>query len=412
MCQTRKATDISSNWFCPPCIQTVLPFNHLDEDDDFCSAVFEESLNCSFRFHEINNRIFSPFEINQDLDTPFSEIDPDLPFYTETNHIQNMKCDYHIEDSFNDLFSCKKEENACASFFHLNIKSLPKHYDDLCILLESLSLRFSFVAITEVWLSDHTNELYGMPNYTMESRYRKCKKGGGVALYVNDSIPYTVREDLEFFYTEMESLFIEIESKVFQTPSNIIIGIVYRMPDSSIDIFNDRVADILNVINKENKLFSMLGDLNIDFLKCDEHRLTPLFIDILYSNNVFPLITKPTRGTQNTATLIDHILTNNFDTMGNHKQGILCTDISDHYAVAHVAGNTKNQVKDTIVVGVKRDLCQINVQKFIHEMQQIDWENVMNLKEAQAAFSEFQAVVTKLYNKPYFDRKPWLTSAL
>ena len=72
-----------------------------------------------------------------------------------------------------------------------------------------------------------------------------------------------------------------------------------------------------------------------------------------------------------------------------------------------------------MVVGVKRDLCQRNVQKFIHEMQQIDWENVMNLKEA--AFSEFHAVVTKLYNesfpykksnKPYFDRKPWLTSAL
>ena len=193
-----KATDISSNWYCPPCIQTVLPFNHLDEDDDFCSAVFEESLNCSFRFHAINNRIFSPFEINQDLDTPFSEIDPDLQFYTETNYIQNMKCDYHIEDSFNDLFSCKKEDNACASFFHLNIKSLSKPYDDLCIILESLSLRFSFVAITETWLSDHTNELYGMPNYNMESRYRKCKKDGGVALYVNDSIPYTVRQDLEF----------------------------------------------------------------------------------------------------------------------------------------------------------------------------------------------------------------------
>ena len=54
-------------------------------------------------------------------------------------------------------------------------------------------------------------------------------------------------------------------------------------------------------------------------------------------------------------------------------------------------------------------------------MQQIDWENVMNLKGPQAAFSEFHAVVTKLYNKsfpykksnkPYFDRKPWLTSAL
>ena len=79
------------------------------------------------------------------------------------------------------------------------------------------------------------------------------------------------------------------------------------------------------------------------------------------------------------------------------------------------------KIMSTIVVGVKRDLCQRNVQKYIHEMQQIDWENVMNLKEAQAAFPEFHAAVTKSYNKsfpykksnkPYLNRKSWLTSAL
>ena len=32
------------------------------------------------------------------------------------------------------------------------------------------------------------------------------KKGGGVALYVNDSISYIVRKDLEHFDCEMESL--------------------------------------------------------------------------------------------------------------------------------------------------------------------------------------------------------------
>ena len=165
----------------------------------------------------------------------------------------------------------------------------------------------------------------------------------------------------------------------------------------------------------------MLGDLNIDFLKCDEHRLTSSFIDTLYSNNVFPLITKPTRVTQSTATLIDHILTNNFDVMGNHKQGILCTDISDHYAIAHVAGNTKIQAKDNTASGLKHDLSQRNIQKFTHEIEQVDWEIVMNLKEAQGAYSEFHALLTKLYNKnfpykkknkPYFDRKPWLIPAL
>ena len=131
------------------------------------------------------------------------------------------------------------------------------------------------------------------------------------------------------------------------------------MPDASIDIFSDRMADILNVINKDNNIFYMLGDLNIDFLKCDEQRLTSSFIDTLYSNNVFPVITKPTRVTDSTATLIAHILTNNFDVMGNHKQGILCNDISDHYVIAHVAGKTKIHVKDSTASDLKRDLREI-----------------------------------------------------
>ena len=73
--------------------------------------------------------------------------------------------------------------------------------------------------------------------------------------------------------------------------------------------------------------------------------------------------------------------------MGNHKKGILCTDISDHYAIAHVAGNTKIQVKDSTASGLKRDISQRNIQKFTHETEQVDWEIVMNLKEAQSAYS-------------------------
>ena len=84
--------------------------------------------------------------------------------------------------------------------------------------------------------------------------------------------------------------------------------------------------------------------------------------------------------------------------MGNHKQGILCTDISDHYAIAHVAGNTTIQIKDSTASGLKRYLSQSNIQKFTHEMEQVDWEIVMNLKEARGAYSEFHALLTKLYN--------------
>ena len=115
----RESYNISPTWYCPHCVQTILPFNHFDEDEDFFGAVMEQRLNCSFRFHEMNSKVFVSFEINQESNTPVSEIDPDLQFYTESNCIQNTKCDYYLEDSFNDCFSECKTEDISASFFFI-----------------------------------------------------------------------------------------------------------------------------------------------------------------------------------------------------------------------------------------------------------------------------------------------------
>ena len=65
-----------------------------------------------------------------------------------------------------------------------------------------------------------------------------------------------------------------------------------------------------------------MGDLNIDLFKTAEHRQTSIFLNIMYSHSFFPLITKLTRVTGNSATLIDHIFTTNFETNVTHTQGI------------------------------------------------------------------------------------------
>ena len=54
----------------------------------------------------------------------------------------------------------------------------------------------------------------------------------------------------------MESVFIEIDSTYFGTSSNVAIGIVYRMSGSSVEVFNERITDVMNVIHREkNVLF-------------------------------------------------------------------------------------------------------------------------------------------------------------
>ena len=44
--------------------------------------------------------------------------------------------------------------------FHLNVKSLPKHFYELELNLNSLDLKFSYVGLTESWLTDYKKEIY------------------------------------------------------------------------------------------------------------------------------------------------------------------------------------------------------------------------------------------------------------
>ena len=103
-----------------------------------------------------------------------------------------------------------------------------------------------------------------------------------MSLYICDEIPFTTRSDLVYFDTEMESIFTEIDKDIFRTNSNIVIGLIYRMPDSFVDVFNERITDILHTVCKEHKIFYCIGDLNIDFFNYDVHKPTSAILDTIY----------------------------------------------------------------------------------------------------------------------------------
>ena len=65
----------------------------------------------------------------------------------------------------------------------------------------------------------------------------------------------------------IENIFIEIESRPLNTTKNVIIGLIYRVPDSNADLFNKELLDILQKITKENKFIYIMGGYNLDLLK-------------------------------------------------------------------------------------------------------------------------------------------------
>ena len=198
--------------------------------------------------------------------------------------------------------------------------------------MSELKWDFDIIGITETWITQNNYDLFPLPNYHEPyQNYRINRKGGGVLLYVRDNIQYRTRPDLQMGQDFIENIFIEIERRSLNTTKNVIIGLIYRVPDSNADLFNKELLDILQKITKENKFIYIMGDYNLDLLKCSEHEYTQEFLDIMYSNNFIPTITKPTR--PKTRTLIDNIFTNNYQDNQKQERGIIYADLSDHFPI-------------------------------------------------------------------------------
>ena len=170
-----------------------------------------------------------------------------------------------------------------------------------------------------------------MDNYNMIDNHRDDKMGGGVAIFLKNDIAYKQRTDLIVFNDCCESTFVEVNKSVFGFKKNVIFGVLYRPPNTDIQFFTDVLKDICEKIRYENKPCFLMGDYNINLLNVESHSPTAEFNDTMFSYGFIPLITRPTRVTQSSATLIDNIFTNQLLDLHNESmQGILITDISDH----------------------------------------------------------------------------------
>ena len=85
-----------------------------------------------------------------------------------------------------------------------------------------------------------------------------------------------------------------------------------------------------------------MGDFNIDLLKVNIHAKTNEFVNDVISQGFLPKITRPTRITPHSATLIDHIYSNdNRPTSQNSTSGIIITDVADHFGTFHIVNKCK-----------------------------------------------------------------------
>ena len=342
------------------------------------------------------------------------DIDPDSNFYN-THHQNTPNSPYlHIADVNSKI---PKTTNSF-SIFHLNIRSLSKNFKELKNVLSLLDHKFKIIALTETWAKPHNIALYNLDGYHHESLTRDGKIGGGISIYIDDKYDYKIRSDLTSSNDTSESFWIEIEKSSIGTPKNLLLGCIYRIPGHNSDSFNQTLTNTLTTISRENKITYHTGDYNLDLIKHDSHPPTNEFLNINYAHSINPKITKPTRITPTTATLIDNLFTNHEDDPSD-LAGIIPLDISDHLPIFfHKLILTADQPPLPIF---KRDFSAKNIKKFNILLSQLNWDPVLSSNDAQISYTSLHDLVTKTANDTfplkqvttnYKNKLTWLTPGL
>ena len=166
--------------------------------------------------------------------------------------------------------------------------------------LIDLHHKFDIITITETWFNSYTDlSFYQLDGYDMYHLDRGNKNGGGVALYIQNTLKHSIINHMTYAIDD-----------VLECPhdNNIVISCLYKHSTCTIDELVGNLEKLYR--NKQCDIY-LCGDFNINNLN-QTSSVTNEFLQCLYSLCMFPLINKPTRITNHSATLIDNIFSNAF----------------------------------------------------------------------------------------------------
>ena len=117
------------------------------------------------------------------------------------------------------------------SLFHINSCSLSKNIEDLEYLLNSTSINFDVIAISETRIVKFKTPVNSLNLMNYSDEFCPTESLAGVHFY---TCAITFHINLEMIY-----LFINLIEISNSKRSNIIIGCIYRHPNMGLDEFND-----------------------------------------------------------------------------------------------------------------------------------------------------------------------------
>ena len=215
------------------------------------------------------------------------------------------------------------------SLIHINMRSLFNKYSELSSHLSIVKRKFSFIILTETWLTDCKDVGFEFPGYKSFAVYRNQRIGGGIKMYYLEHITADVVSELSGCFPSHESLIIKAFIPGF---GRLNVCGLYRIPNSTSDHFLSSLTDILSYTSSSRCLIG--GDLNLNTLRSPLSRICHDYTQLMNSfgyENFINISTYVSPVSFSELSCIDHIWSNitNLKTHGY----VIKPNLSDHYPV-------------------------------------------------------------------------------
>ena len=271
----------------------------------------------------------------------------------------------------------------------LNVRSLPKHVDELRCLI--YNVEFDVFAITESWLNDNVpNDRVNISGYDLVRADRKHKKGGGVCAYIKHNIAYKI---IKTNYSEIEPELLWVEV-IPNDNTKIAIGILYKAPSVSYTKYKS-IVNVVDYIKSRYTHVILVGDFNVNMLIespaknfLNTHIINPLCLT--------QLLHMPTRIGKDTESLIDLMLV-------LHPEFVMKVDavdmpgIADHFLTYMVYSLKLPKFKPKLMS--KRKFKSIDIEKFNVDADNAPWENTYVVDDINDKLLIFENIIMDLLNK-------------
>lgn len=400
-------------WFCHKCIEYLFPFNNLSDDTEYVNCIYNLSHSQSFSMDYLRNP--RQLYITSKSICANDDIDPDCNFLR--SNCKNSP--YFMSEEFNAYVEQNSINDRKFSLLHINARSLQCNLSKVLCLLNNIKVTFTAITITETWANDNNEQFLHIPGYNRILQSRSNKSGGGVAIFIKDHLSFTARKDLNLFNNDFcELLFVDI---ALTLRDKVTVGVIYRPPGDNLSIFNDHYCQLLDKIPHTKNNCFITGDFNINLLNYETHCETGNFLNNIFSHFQYPTITRPTRFSPTSSSLIDNIFINNVS--NNYHAGLLISDISDHLPVFYISDNRLIEpCKKKFLFKTYRDTNEYNVQHFSQSLAEFDWQDLNLNNNANVTYDNFLNIFTSLYNDcfPIVTKKikinnyhkPWITPGI